>query len=145
MGSTVLDVGKSLKSFVHFHKEIFSFSALELNWKIFLFERYHILPTWAFRELLLPIPSLGISVPPPIILWNPLQFSHSLSSLIFSLQNPTERNLIFPGHASQEALNPLACTAKRCMFLVGIYIYVCLIFVCVSVSVCVHISFEVCN
>ncbi len=108
--------------------QIFSFSALELNWKIFLFERYHILPTWAFREL--PIPSLGISVPPPIILWNPLQFSHSLSSLIFSLQNPTEINLIFPGHASQEALNPLACTAKRCMFLVGIYIYLCMSNIC---------------
>lgn len=53
--------------------------------------------------------------------WNPLQFSHPLSSLIFSLQNQTERKLILPGHAaSQGPLNPLACTAKRCMSLVGI-------------------------
>ena len=66
--------------------------------------------------------------------WNPLQFSHPLSSLIFSPQNPTKRKLILPGHAaSQGPLNPLACTAKRCMSLVGIchlYLcYVCLIYI----------------
>lgn len=70
---------------------------------------------------------ISASLPSPLYPWNPLQFSHPLSSLIFSLQNPTKRKLILPGHAaSQGPLNPLACTAKRCMSLVGIcYLYLC--------------------
>lgn len=60
--------------------------------------------------------------------WNPPQFSHFLSCLIFPRRNQTEREFLLPGHASQGALNPLACTAKRCMSLVGIpYFYVYLI------------------
>jgi hypothetical protein len=55
-------------------------------------------------------------------LWNPPQFSHFLSSLIFPRRNPTERELLLHGHASQGGLNPLACTAKRCTSLVGTYI-----------------------
>lgn len=63
--------------------------------------------------------------------WNPLrQYSHSLSSLLFSHKNPTEAIYltILLGYPipNQEPLVPLACTATRCMSLVGTSVnYVC--------------------
>ncbi|RXH85881.1 hypothetical protein DVH24_016934 [Malus domestica] len=54
--------------------------------------------------------------------WNPLrQYSHSLSSLLFSHKTPTEAIYltILLGYPipNQEPLVPLACTATRCMSL----------------------------